>query len=88
MFHHFHDGHRHLKSQGSINALQLKKIIKLIGKKNILDPKDFIQRLEMNKLKKNHVCITFDDGLKSQIDIAEPILKKFKIKAFFFIYSS
>ena len=88
MFHHFHDNHKHLKSQGSINALQLKKMIKLIGPKNILDPKDFIQKLEMNKLKKNHVCMTFDDGLKSQIDVAEPILNKFKIKAFFFIYSS
>ena len=54
----------------------IKKIIKLIGK-NILDPKDFIQRLEMNKLKKS--CMyNFDDGLKSQIDIAEPILKSLR----------
>ena len=33
-------------------------------------------------------CLTFDDGLKSQILIAAPILKKLKLKAFFFIPTS
>ena len=31
--------------------------------------------------------MTFDDGIKSQFDVAVPILNKFKVKAFF-IYSS
>lgn len=88
MFHHFHNNHIHTRSQGSINAKQLEKIINLIGKKNILDPKVFISKFSKKDLKKNHVCITFDDGLKSQFDIALPVLKKFNIKAFFFIYTS
>lgn len=88
MFHHFHNNKVHTRSQGSINAKQLGKIINLIGRKNILNPKEFIRMLSKKELKKNHVCITFDDGLKSQIDIALPVLKKFNIKAFFFIYTS
>ena len=34
------------------------------------------------------MCLTFDDAVKSQIDIALPILEQFKIKSFFFVYSS
>ncbi len=88
MFHHFHDGKRHVKGQGSITKEQFKKIISYIGRKNILDAEEFIDRYKQKKLSKNHVCITFDDSLKCQFDIALPILEKFKIKAFFFVYSS
>ena len=88
MFHHFHDYKKHKKTQGSITAQTLEKIIKKIARKNILDAHIFKKKTVENKLKKNHICLTFDDGIKSQIDIALQILKKYKIKAFFFIYSS
>lgn len=88
MFHHFHDYKKHKKSQGSLTAQTLEKIIKKIGKKNILDAHIFQKKTIENNLNTNHICFTFDDGIKSQIDIALPILKKYKIKAFFFIYSS
>ncbi len=88
MFHHFHDNIHHKKSQGSINALEFERILKFIGLKNILEPKKFIDLMKKKKLKKNHVCLTFDDNLKCQYDIAAPILKKYNLKAFFFIYSS
>ena len=88
MFHHFHDDIRHKKSQGSISAKEFEKIIKFVGLKNILEPKIFIDLLRKKKIQKNHVCITFDDNLKSQYDIAIPVLKKYNLKAFFFIYSS
>ena len=45
MFHHFHDNKKHLKSQGSITRLQLSKIIKFVGVKNILTPEDFSEKL-------------------------------------------
>ena len=86
MFHHFHDDIRHKKSQGSISAKEFEKIIKFVGLKNILEPKIFIDLLREKKIQKNHVCITFDDNLKSQYDIAIPVLKKYNLKAFFFIY--
>lgn len=87
MFHHFHND-KHKKAQGSLSGNILKKIIKKFGKKNILDANEFYEKLRDNKLETNHICLTFDDGIKSQYDVAFPILKKFKIKAFFFIYSS
>ena len=88
MFHHFHDNKKYLKSQGSINQNQLLKIIKYIGRDNILNADEFCEKLKKNRLKKNNVCFTFDDALKCQYDIALPILQDYKIRAFFFVYSS
>ena len=44
-----------------------KKIIKFIGRKNILDADEFYIRYKENRLNNNHVCFTFDDGIKAQI---------------------
>jgi peptidoglycan/xylan/chitin deacetylase (PgdA/CDA1 family) len=87
MFHHFHDEFRHAKSQGSISKNTFIKLIHAVGRENIINADEFIKRLK-NKTLKKEICLTFDDGLKSQLDIALPVLKKFKIKAFFFIYTS
>lgn len=89
LFHYFHDNNGiHKKCPGSINAEEFRKIINFVGRDNIIDAKAFSENLQNNKLEKNQVCITFDDALKSQIDIALPVLEEFKIKAFFFIYTS
>lgn len=88
MFHHFHDNKKHIKSQGSINKSMLIKLINFIGRKNIIDADEFLKKFQRNKLKKNHVCLTFDDSLKCQFDIAKPVLDKFNIKAFFFVYTA
>lgn len=88
MFHHFHDNKTHMKSQGSISKSDFYKIIKYVGKKNILNADIFFERFKEKSLKKNHVCITFDDAVKSQIDIALPLLDDLNIKSFFFVYSS
>ena len=88
MFHHFHDDKIHKKSQGSINKDTLYKLIKFIGKKNILNADDFFQRFKEKKLTEKNLCLTFDDGIGSQYDIALPVLEDLKIKSFFFVYSS
>ncbi len=88
MFHHFHDNKIHLKSQGSIDKDDFYKIINFIGINNILDADVFYEKLKNNKLKNNEVCLTFDDAIKSQIDVALPILEEIKIKSFFFVYTS
>ena len=41
MFHHFHDNKKHKKSEGSISKDNFYKIIKYIGKKNILNASEF-----------------------------------------------
>jgi peptidoglycan/xylan/chitin deacetylase (PgdA/CDA1 family) len=88
MFHHFHDDGIHSKSQGSISKDDFYNIIKFIGRKNILNADEFFFRSQSNELKENNVCLTFDDGIKCQIDIALPVLEDLKIKGFFFLYSS
>ena len=88
MFHHFHDDGIHTKGQGSIDKDDFSKMINFIGRKNILDADIFFEKFKSNKLKNNEVCLTFDDALKCQIDIALPILEELKIKSFFFVYTS
>ena len=88
MFHHFHDGGIHKKGQGSIDKDEFYKLIKFIGRNNILDADIFFERLKKNKLKEKDVCLTFDDAIKCQVDVALPILEELKIKSFFFVYSS
>ncbi len=88
MFHHFHDDGIHTKGQGSIDKDDLYKMINFIGRNNILDANTFYEKFKYNKLKSNEVCLTFDDAVKCQIDIALPVLEDFKIKSFFFVYTS
>ena len=88
MFHHFHDEGIHKKGQGSIDKDDFFKIINFIGRNNILDADVFLEKFKKNKLKVNEVCLTFDDTIKSQIDIALPVLEELKIKSFFFSYTS
>jgi peptidoglycan/xylan/chitin deacetylase (PgdA/CDA1 family) len=88
MFHHFHDNKIHKSSQGSITKDDLYKIIKFVGRNNILNADDFLIRACENKLKPKNLCLTFDDGIKSQYDVALPVLEDLNIKSFFFIYSS
>ena len=48
----------------------------------------FFEKFKQNKLKNNEVCLTFDDAIKCQIDIALPVMEELKIKSFFFVYTS
>tara|TARA_B100000963_G_scaffold349400_1_gene358424 strand:- start:1460 stop:2407 length:948 start_codon:yes stop_codon:yes gene_type:complete len=88
MFHYFHDKKFFKSTPGSIDSDYLVKIIKKIGQTNILDPLEFIEKIKNRNIKPNQTCFTFDDSLKCQYKIALPILKKFKIKSFFFITTS
>jgi Polysaccharide deacetylase. len=87
MFHHFYDG-VHPKGQGALSGKELDDILCFIGLDNILSAKEFQERAILGKLRKQDVCITFDDNLKCQYDVAYPVLKKYNIKAFWFIYTS
>lgn len=88
MFHHFHDKN-HVKGQGSISNLEFKSIIDFYCNNfNLLSAEIFLDKFILGKLNKDDICITFDDNLKCQYDIALPVLNDLKIKAFWFIYSS
>ena len=87
MFHHFHDKN-HIKSQGSISSRKFEDILINLKKKyNLISANIFFEKLIKNTIKDNDVCLTFDDGLKCQYEIAFPIMKRHNLTAFFFIYS-
>jgi peptidoglycan/xylan/chitin deacetylase (PgdA/CDA1 family) len=88
MFHHFHNNY-HPKGQGSISSETFENILKFYSKKyNIISSDIFYKRFMEQNLEDTDVCITFDDNLKCQYDIALPILDKYSLKAFWFVYTS
>lgn len=90
MFHHFH-GPGYPKSQGSISADQLERIIEHYG---VLHPgcrlisADDWCRYALSGCLLDEVCLSFDDGLRCQYDIALPVLKKHGLTAFWFVYTN
>ncbi len=88
MFHHFHSD-LHPIGQGSISAEQFETMIEWLSDRyNLLGAREYLYKLKSKALDANDVCLTFDDGLLCQFDVAAPILKKKKLEAFFFIYSA
>ncbi len=89
MFHHFHDEKKHPKGQGSISGEEFRKMITFLQENyNIISALEWFEKSKNQKLKPKDICITLDDNLLCQYDIALPVLEEFKIKAFWFIYSS
>lgn len=86
MFHHFHNGKKHIASQGSITGDEFYRMLLFYKTKfNLISAPEWYARAVSGKLKANDVCITFDDALRCQFDIALPILEKLGLKAFWFI---
>ena len=88
MFHRFHKNGKKGDGAGSLNQHEFEKILKFIGLKNIISPSKWIEKIKNKSFKKNDICITLDDGLKSQYKFALPILEKYNLKAFWFVFSS
>jgi peptidoglycan/xylan/chitin deacetylase (PgdA/CDA1 family) len=88
MFHHFH-GEQHPIGQGSITSNELDQMINWIKKNfKILDIEEFSERAIKGKLTSRETCLTFDDSLLSQYEIALPVIESYGIMALFNIYSS
>ena len=88
MFHHFHDS-KHPAGQGSLSADQFRLMLDWISERYcILSADEYIYRLYKHSLQQTDICLTFDDGLLCQAEVAAPILRENNIQAFFFIYSA
>ena len=87
MVHGIHKENTKPLSQGSISDKDFEKIINTL-KKRILNADEWIEKSKNKRLSNKDLCITFDDNLRSQIKYGIPILKKYEIKAFFFVYTS
>jgi peptidoglycan/xylan/chitin deacetylase (PgdA/CDA1 family) len=88
MFHRFHDPGQKIKGFGSLTGQEFDDILNIVGIDRIISPEEWMLKVETNTLHPKDLCITFDDGLKSQYKIAAPILDKYNLKAFWFIFSS
>ncbi|MCX6123734.1 MAG: polysaccharide deacetylase family protein, partial [Proteobacteria bacterium] len=87
MFHHFHN-ERHSKGQGSIGSDEFARILHYVGLENILSADEWLADFLGNRLRPNQTCITFDDSLLCQYEIALPVLQRYNLKAFWFVYTS
>jgi peptidoglycan/xylan/chitin deacetylase (PgdA/CDA1 family) len=87
MFHHFYN-EDHPRGQGAISADDLHRIIDHYGADRIVSPEEWLHLFSRQELRDHHVCLTFDDALRCQIDIALPVLLERKVAAFWFVYSS
>lgn len=88
MFHYFHNEDVKQYGQGSISAKQLDELIDKIGRHNVLDVDEWLDKFNECTLKKGETCFTIDDGLKNQFDVALPVLNKYNIKAGWYIYTN
>lgn len=88
MFHHFHND-KHLPAQGSLSSSDFCKMLDWLGNNfNLIGANEYLKRFEKSKLTNKDICLSFDDALLCQYDIAIPILEERGIDAFFFVYSS
>jgi peptidoglycan/xylan/chitin deacetylase (PgdA/CDA1 family) len=87
MFHHFHS-EIHLPGQGSISADALRAMIEQLGPERILPAREFLSRHVRGTLEAADLCLTFDDALRCQFDVALPVLNEFELTAFWFVYTS
>lgn len=87
MFHHFH-GHGHPRVQGSISADELELLLEYVGKGRVVDPAEWLEQAGSGQFREDAICLTFDDALRCQVDVAAPVLERLGLRAFWFIYSS
>ncbi|BBD09317.1 polysaccharide deacetylase family protein [Desulfovibrio ferrophilus] len=88
MFHHFH-GQGHLPGQGSISQHDFKQILEYLKLTyDLLPAKEYLNRAQDDSLGSSHACLTFDDSLRCQYDLAMPVLSDLGLTAFWFVYTS
>ncbi|MBF0098165.1 MAG: polysaccharide deacetylase family protein [Magnetococcales bacterium] len=88
MFHHFH-GPRHPAGQGALSAAQLGALLADVQQQqHILPAQEWLERACAGTLHEEDRCLTFDDALLCQYEIALPVLQQHHLSAFWFVYSS
>jgi len=87
MFHHFHD-RWHPRGQGSISADDFVRLIDDVGRDRLLPAKEWLARARVDRLRDDDVCLTLDDSLRCQYDVAYPVMRTLGLTAFWFVYTS
>ena len=87
MFHHFHGG-RHVASQGSISADEFARVLDFVAaEERLVGADEFHERAVSGTLGDDRVCITFDDSLLCQYEVAWPVMEERGLTGFFFVHS-
>ncbi|MDP6476365.1 MAG: polysaccharide deacetylase family protein [Nitrospinaceae bacterium] len=88
MFHHFHSD-VHPMGQGSISSQDFERMLDWLGTQYcLLSASDYFEKAISGLLKNDDICLSFDDALLCQYEVAVPILEQRNLSAFFFVYSS
>lgn len=87
MFHHFWGDGRHPDGQGAVTAEQFDDMIRWLGRDRILDAAEWQRRAMVGRLEDGDLCLSFDDSLSCQFDIAKPVLDAHQVTAFWFVNS-
>ena len=87
MFHHFHDD-IHPFGQGALSSEDFESMLDwLYERYSLLNADEYQYKAENQRLADTDVCLSFDDTLLCQYEIALPIMAKRNLTAFFFIHS-
>lgn len=88
VFHHFH-WESHAPKPGSIDADGFHRIARHLEKSfNLLPAEVFLDKALSESPEPDDVVLTFDDALKSQVEVALPVLEELSLTAVFNVYSS
>ncbi len=87
MFHQFCN-ERHPRGQGAVNAGEFEAILRFVGLERILPAQEWLARLRTGRLEPHHCCLTFDDNLRCQYDVALPVMQRLGLTGFWFVYTS
>lgn len=85
-FHHF-SGQGHPLGQGAITSERFEQILNFIGAHRFLPARAWQAGVEQGSLAPESLCLTFDDNLRCQYDVAVPVLDRLNMTAFFFVSS-
>ena len=88
MFHHFH-GEAHPVTQGSLDADRFADLVNFVAEGgDLLGAEEWLHKAMTGRLGPNDLCLTFDDSLLCQKEIALPVLRSLGLTGLFFVYSS
>lgn len=88
IFFHYFRGNGHLNCQGALSQSEFDDLLRCITERyRVIDAEQFCKEIDRGNDDKNTVCLCFSCGLKSQYDVALPVLEYRRIKAFWMLYS-
>ena len=88
MFHHFHDD-IHPSGQGALSAEDLASMLDWLEERySLLNADEYQYKAENQCLADTDICLSFDDTLLCQYEIAFPEIRRRNLTAFFFVHSA